>query len=65
MTPAPTRRVLRLPEICSLVGMSRSWVFREVAAGNFPRPIKIGGASRWDSAQIEAYIATLLDAGGA
>jgi predicted DNA-binding transcriptional regulator AlpA len=45
--------------------MSRSWVFREVAAGNFPRPIKIGGASRWDSAQIEAYIATLLDACGA
>jgi prophage regulatory protein len=51
------RRLLRLPAVMDRVGGSRAWVYREAAAGRFPKPIKRGSASLWDSAAIDAYIA--------
>jgi predicted DNA-binding transcriptional regulator AlpA len=27
-----------------------------VCAGSFPKPIKIGGASRWSASELAAYI---------
>lgn len=58
-TPSP-RSILRLPEVLARVGMKRSWLFAEVAAGRFPKPLKIGSASGWDSRAIDAYIESLV-----
>jgi prophage regulatory protein len=54
------RRLLRLNDVLATVGMGRSWVYREVSANRFPRPIKLGGASRWDAAAVDAFIEARL-----
>jgi len=55
-----TRRMLRLPDVLARTGMSRSWVYREIDAGRFPKPEKMGRAIRWDSKAIDAYLASIL-----
>ncbi len=60
-TPVATeRRLLRIAEVLSRIGMGRSWLFREVAAGAFPKPIKVGRASAWDSLAIASYVNSLV-----
>lgn len=62
MTPA-TRRLERLPAVVARTGMSRSWVYAEAAAGRFPKPIKIGSASRWDAAAVDYWLETMIASG--
>lgn len=57
------RRLERLPTVLARTGMGRSWVYREIAAGRFPRPVKIGRASGWDACAIDAWIEEALKAG--
>ena len=50
-------RLLRLPEVCALVGLSRSPVLRRVAEGLFPRPVSLGArAVAWRSTDVAAWI---------
>ncbi len=49
-------RLLRLPAVISTIGMSRSWIYKKVAGGEFPPPVKVGGASLWRSSDIDAWI---------
>ena len=49
-------RLLKFSEVQELVNLSRSHIHRLMATGYFPRPIKIGRASRWRSDEIEAWI---------
>jgi predicted DNA-binding transcriptional regulator AlpA len=39
--------------------MSRRWLYRAVSAGEFPKPVKIGKATRWRRADLDAWIAEL------
>ena len=57
--PNPQRRLLRLSEVEQIINMRRSWVYDQVAQGCFPKPLKIGRMSRWDSLAIEEYLASL------
>jgi prophage regulatory protein len=54
------KQILRLPAVLARVGMGRSWVYREAAAGRFPAPIKIGRASGWGSNDIDQWVADRL-----
>ncbi|MDU7586551.1 MAG: AlpA family phage regulatory protein [Acidovorax sp.] len=38
------------------VGFGRSRIYQLIAAGEFPKPIKIGKSSRWVKAEIDAWI---------
>jgi len=50
--------LLRLPQVKAQTGLSRSELYRRIAIGSFPAPIKIGErASAWSSAEIECWIA--------
>ncbi|MDE2270834.1 MAG: AlpA family transcriptional regulator [Xanthomonadaceae bacterium] len=50
--------LLRLPQVRAQTGLSRSELYRRIAVGSFPAPIKIGErASAWSSAEIEHWIA--------
>jgi prophage regulatory protein len=55
----PTALTLeRLPAVKARTGMSRSEIYRRIALGDFPRPIKLGErASAWSAAEIDAWIA--------
>ena len=43
-------------QLAALLSTSRATVWRRVADGSLPKPIKIGNATRWVQAEIEAAI---------
>lgn len=53
-----TTELWRLPRVLAATGLSRSLLYRLVAAGRFPRPVGLGGtASRaWRSTEVLAWI---------
>ncbi|WP_343503574.1 MULTISPECIES: helix-turn-helix transcriptional regulator [Roseobacteraceae] len=52
-----TDPLIRDKEAAAMIGASVSTFWRHVQNGIFPRPIKIGGMSRWRVSEIEAVIA--------
>jgi prophage regulatory protein len=55
--PAPERRILRCPEVLARVGFKRAYLYAQIKAGKFPKPIPLGiRAVGWDSAEIEQWI---------
>lgn len=55
--PAPSERMIRLPELRGLVGMSTTTIYARMAAGDFPRPVQMGAqAVAWRESQINAWM---------
>ncbi len=52
-------RLLRLSDVVKLLSLSSATVYRQVAAGAFPAPVKIAGASRWRASEVARFIETL------
>jgi prophage regulatory protein len=53
-------KLLSLPELKSVKGIrfDRTWIYRLVAAGRFPAPVKIGEATNaWIESEIDAWLA--------
>jgi prophage regulatory protein len=47
----------RLPSVKHRTGLSRAAIYRRVAAGTFPRPVKVGErASAWLESEVTAWI---------
>ncbi|TXI44139.1 MAG: AlpA family transcriptional regulator [Lysobacter sp.] len=56
----------RLPQVRGRTGLSRSEIYRRIALGEFPAPIKLGlRASAWSKHEIDAWIAERIAARGA
>jgi prophage regulatory protein len=36
-------RIIRLPEVITLTGLSRSTIYLRMSNGHFPKPISLGG----------------------
>lgn len=50
--------LLRLREVTRRTALSRSAVYRAIAAGTFPAPVKLGErASAWNAAEVDRWIA--------
>ena len=50
------RSFLRLKQVKTLTGMSRSWIYDAIRRGDFPAPIPLGArAVAWDSAAIAVW----------
>jgi len=55
-------RILRLPEVKNRVGYSKSSIYRLIAKGNFPQPIKLGDrASGWLEIHIDNWILNKIE----
>jgi prophage regulatory protein len=39
------RKILRLPEVIRVTGESRSTIYKRIAEGSFPKPVKLGPKS--------------------
>ena len=51
------QKILRLPSVLEVTGLSRTTVWRMVKRDNFPAPIKLGQrAVGWRASEIEAWI---------
>lgn len=50
------RALLSLVTVASLISFSKSKVYKLMKEGNFPRPVKIGTASRWRAADVQKWL---------
>ena len=51
-------KLLRREEVEARVGLKRSSIYREMRAGRFPLPIKVGPrAVRWPERELEDWLA--------
>lgn len=54
-------RLIRLPEVCELLGVSRSTVYKWVAENSFPPPVRVSErAVRWRIEDIQAWRSSLV-----
>ncbi|TLP45432.1 AlpA family phage regulatory protein [Cohaesibacter sp. CAU 1516] len=44
---SPADRLLAIKDVCRILNRSPASIYRDIARGDFPRPIKLGGSSRW------------------
>ena len=53
-------RILRLPEVLALTGLSKSTIYRLMPVGEFPQSVKLGGsrsrAVGWFENDIDAWM---------
>jgi prophage regulatory protein len=50
-------RFLRIKSVLEMVGGSRAYVYREMQAGRFPRPVKMGPKfSAWVESEVAAWV---------
>lgn len=55
-------RFLKLPEVCSRVGLGKTMIYTMVNDGRFPKPYKLSpGTSRWSEREVVAWIADVKD----
>ena len=49
--------LIRREDVEALVGFKKAYIYREVKAGTFPRPIRVGPkAVRWIEAEVREWI---------
>ena len=52
------QRLMRLPEVLKLTGLSRSTLYRKIKAGQFPAPVSLGPRSvAWRESEVLDWIA--------
>jgi prophage regulatory protein len=55
--------ILRCPQVQAKTGLSHASLYRLIAKGAFPKPIKLGErASGWVEAEIDAWLAARVAA---
>jgi prophage regulatory protein len=62
-TRIPAIRFLRLKEVLSICGKSRSSIYDAIKKGEFPRPVKLGAnSSAWINTEIEEWVERCISA---
>jgi len=51
-----TYRLIRIRDVSDRTGLQRATIYKRVANGAFPKPVKIGSASRWVESDIQSWI---------
>jgi prophage regulatory protein len=53
----PHQRILRLPEVCALTGLGRSFIYQLQAEGRFPQRIRLGArAVGWVEDEVQKWL---------
>lgn len=54
---AHNSELLTLSDVMSKLRISRASIYRRIAKGEFPQPLKIGeGTNRWPADEIDAWV---------
>ena len=54
-------KILRLPEVISIVGMSRSSIYKKISCGLFPQPVSLGSrAMGFLNSEIGEYLTAIV-----
>ncbi|MBW7849992.1 MAG: AlpA family transcriptional regulator [Rhodospirillales bacterium] len=58
-------KIIRIREVSDRTGQSKPTIYRRIAAGDFPKPVKLGPASvGWLECEIDDWIKARADARG-
>jgi len=49
-------RLIRMPEVKSMVALSRATIYRLVQDGSFPKPVRQGRTSAWPYSEVRDYL---------
>ena len=63
-TPSGGHRLISLDELASRLSISKAMIYRLIQRKDFPRPVKIGKASRWDEGQVNQWVESRLPTTG-
>lgn len=62
-TGTPSRVLIRLPRVRKDTGLGRSSIYEGVAAGTFPKPVRIGArAVAWVESEVNEWVAQRIAA---
>lgn len=53
-------RFLRLEQVLDLVPVSRATLYRNIKAGQFPKPCRIGASNLWPLTEVRAWVAKTI-----
>ncbi|SDB03718.1 helix-turn-helix transcriptional regulator [Bauldia litoralis] len=53
-------RLLRIAEVKGIVGLGHTSIYARIAAGEFPRPIKVGSRTLWSYREVQDWIVRQL-----
>jgi prophage regulatory protein len=57
-----THRILRLPEVMTRTGLSRSTIYLRISQDTLPKPVSLGGrAVGWVEAKIQEWLQRQID----
>lgn len=59
----PTKRLIKRPKVKEKTSLSDSELYRQMAAGTFPRPVRLtpnGRAVAWHESEVDAWIESRL-----
>ncbi len=63
MAKTQNHRILRLPAVVALTGLSRSAIYKKIQAKSFPPPVRMGArAVGWIEEEISEWITSLVNA---
>jgi excisionase family DNA binding protein len=48
-------QLLSVEEVCEVLGMGKSWVYRKIRSGDIPS-VKLGGSIKVDRADLDRYL---------
>lgn len=54
-------KLIRLPEVLARVTLKKTAVYKLMSEDEFPRPVKLGGASAWVEAEIDDWLQVRLE----
>lgn len=57
--PEYHERLVAMAEVEHVTGKARPTIYRDIALGTFPPPVKSGGSSRWLLSELMTYIGDL------
>lgn len=52
----PIDSLIDLGTVQKQIHKGKSWIYKEIADGNFPAPIKLGRSSLWSQNDLNKYI---------
>ena len=54
-------KLLRLEEVQEMIGFKKSMIYKMMETKNFPKPLKVGKASRWRESEVQSWISSLVN----